>query len=162
MIYQWLENSSEKSVARNTNRSKKGFSFIKKLIIQYINSKEENLSTLGGKDVLVQVDETAICHGLLSMSPSTLPDETQVVTWLVGIIEARTRNIRFEIVPNRSSIVFEDLFKKYLCLETTVITDGHKSYTREVASIKGIYKIVNHSVWFKNEEGFHTNNIENL
>jgi hypothetical protein len=56
----------------------------------------------------------------------------------------------------------ENLFKKYVNEGTTVKTDGHLSYPKAVKSINGKHIVVNHSTGFKNDEGFHTNLIENF
>jgi ISXO2-like transposase domain len=112
---------------------------------------------------MIQVDETVICHGYLVDSPSNLDDDAPGVTWLVEIIEQGTGSIRLEIVPNRRSETIKDLFSRHIGPGSTIITDGHRSYPSAVAYIQSHHIIVNNnSDGFKNIEGFHTNNIENL
>ncbi|KCZ77594.1 hypothetical protein H311_01391, partial [Anncaliia algerae PRA109] len=76
--------------------------------------------------------------------------------------ESDTGRIHMEIVENRSSATMINLFKKYIHTGTKVITDGFKSYPQAVSSINGQHIVVNHSIGFKNQDGFHINNIENL
>ena len=42
----------------------------------------------------------------------------------------------------------------------TLVTDGWKSYPSIAEEIQVQHKIVNHSMEFKNKEGFHTNHVE--
>lgn len=162
MIFKWLENSSEKDVLRNLECSKTLYQNLKNIIYSYIDTMKNNSVMLGGHNIKVQVDETAICHGFLKKAPSNLNDDYPGVTWLVGFIEENSRNIRYEIVENRRIETFKHLFERIIKRETIVITDGHLSYPAAVSHIQGNHIKVNHSVGFKNVEGFHTNNIENL
>ena len=163
-VYKWIENSGEKNVLRNINIAKRSYQLIKQHIYRFlIENFESNLSVkLGGQNKTVQIDETAICHCSLVDCPSRLDDDTPGLTWLVGIIESDSRRIKFEIVDNRSLPVMMSLLERHVLPFTTVISDVHRSYPRAVANINGAHIIVNHSVGFKNAEGFHTNNIENL
>ena len=65
---------------------------------------------LSGKNVNIQVDETYDCHGFLFDSPSKMKDDFSGVTCLVGLIEQNTKNIRFEIVKDRSVEKLKTLF----------------------------------------------------
>ncbi|KAG0441330.1 hypothetical protein DMUE_1126 [Dictyocoela muelleri] len=78
------------------------------------------------------------------------------------MIEERSREFYYSIVPNRSQEALSLLFKNFIKTGTLIITDGHTSYPRAVRSNHCHHKVVNHSRGFKNIEGFHTNNIENL
>ncbi|KAI5150406.1 hypothetical protein ENBRE01_1480 [Enteropsectra breve] len=91
-----------------------------------------------------------------------MDDDFPGITWLVAIIEKETGRFKFETVPDRKQETFENLFARYINRGTTVITDGHASYPGAVRSIDGIHIVVNHSIGFRNSEGYHTNNIENL
>lgn len=162
-VYKWTENLYEKDVLRNLQISKLSFKKINKIIFQFINFKQltETNEKLGG-EYTVQVDETLICHGNLDKCPSKCEDNMSGITWLVGLIEEQTGKIKLIIVPDRKietlKILFESNIKKF----STIITDGHPSYPGAVSHIEGTHIIVNHSKGFKNAEGFHTNNIENL
>lgn len=163
-IYKWIENVYEKDILRNLKISKFSYQLIKKHILKFIELEreiEEN-KLLGSNGMKVQVDETVICHGFLLKSPSNLDDETPGLTWLVGIIEEQSWKVRFEIVPNRKAETFKDLFRRNIAPNAVIVTDGHKSYPSAVSHINGHHIIVNHSIGFKNIDGFHTNNIENL
>lgn len=45
---------------------------------------------------------------------------------------------------------------------TCLISDGHPSYPSVVENLGVDHKIVNHTLGFINDDGFHTNDIENL
>lgn len=96
------------------------------------------------------------------MTPSNLPDDAPGVTWLIGVIEEQTRNFKLEILKNRKLNTMKKFFKKTVLESTTVISDGHPSYSGAVNEIKGVHIVVNHSLGFRNQDGFTTNNIENL
>ncbi|KAG0434807.1 hypothetical protein DMUE_5018 [Dictyocoela muelleri] len=57
---------------------------------------------------------------------------------------------------------FSALFDRYIEKVSIIITDNHASYPGAVLNNQFSHLIVNHSQGFKNIEGFHTNNIENL
>ncbi len=163
-IYKWLELSFEKDVCRNIDISRLLYGGIKKKIWSYLEYEYEKSKTIkiGGPGIKVQVDETVICHGYLENCPSSLSDDTNGITWLLGIIEENSKNIKLIILKDRKIETFTEIFKTLLHEGTTVITDGHRSYPRAVNSINGEHIVVNHSLGFKNSEGFTTNNIENL
>lgn len=163
-IYKWIENSYEKDVCRNASISKRTFQKIKQNLNLFINStyNERRLEMIGGRGVRVQVDETVISHGEIPSNPSTLDDDFPGITWLVGMIEENSNNIKLFIVPDRTAETFKRIFENNIRRETTIITDGHASYPSAVHHVSGIHKVVCHSKGFKNFEGFHTNNIENL
>lgn len=162
-IYKWIENHFEKDVIRNLKISKKSYQNIKKNCIGFAKKMHELKQEikLGGEKTL-QVDETVICHGFLNQCPSQMSDDTRGITWLMGIIEENTNEIRLKILNDRTSTTFAEIFKEKIKLKTKIITDGHASYPQAVGAIEGEHVIVNHSQGFKNVEGFHTNNIENL
>ncbi|KCZ77306.1 hypothetical protein H311_01686 [Anncaliia algerae PRA109] len=160
-VYKWIENVYEKDILRNLNISKASYQKIKSHLLNFSQEQNSYLEKekLGGLNKKVQVDETAIFHGKLDKCPSNTADETPGLIWLVGLIEPETGKIHLE---NRSSITMINIFRKYIHNGTTVVTDGFRSYPSAVASIEGIHIIVNHSLGFRNRDGFHTNNIENL
>lgn len=163
-IFKWIDNSTEKNVLTNTCISKLSYQKIKQNIYLFIDDIYSSISDikLGSSNLSVQIDETAICHGNLPDCPSNLNDDFPGITWLVAIIEQSSGRFKFEIVSDRTLNTFKNLLERHINPGTLVITDGHASYPGAVQYISGIHKVVNHSIGFKNEEGFHTNNIENL
>jgi hypothetical protein len=93
------ENVFEKDVLRNLNISKASYQVIKRHIYSFAQRKRNSTSShpLGGAGLMIQVDETAICHGSLLDTPSNLDDDIPGVTWLVEFIEKGSRTIRLEI-----------------------------------------------------------------
>lgn len=163
-IYKWCENVPEKNVLRNCEISKSTYQKIKSNIHDFIETKDDVSlrRRLGGPGLKVQVDETAIAHGDLPACPSQMDDDFPGIRWLVGMIEEGSRDFRYFIVPNRTQETFSALFLEHIESETVIITDGHASYPGAVRNNRCLHQIVNHSRGFKNVEGFHTNNIENL
>ncbi len=78
------------------------------------------------------------------------------------MIEEGSRDFHYVIVENRSQETFSLLFQNYIEKGTLIITDGHASYPGAVRLNECEQQVVNHPRGFKNAEGFHTNNIENL
>lgn len=101
-IFKWIENTPEKNVCRNIKISKRTYQIIKNDINNFLKLKFNDLQKLGGKGIKVQVDETAICQENLPATPSTLPDDTPVIKWLIGAIEENCLNIRCKIINNRN------------------------------------------------------------
>jgi len=164
-IFKWLNKNSEKNILQNSKISKLTFQKIKKNLSEFINYKNSIISKekLGGINIKVEVDETVITHEELTDCPSNLNDNRRGVIWLVGLIEEGVeRRVKLIIVKNRTKENFIKLFKNNVKDYTTIISDGHPSYPAAVESIHGTHLIVNHSLGFKNEEGFTTNNIEGL
>lgn len=118
---------------------------------------------LGGKGFQIQIDETAICNGLIIKNPSSTLDTKNNVQWIIGGVDnSSKKNFFLVLVPNRRAETIYDVFTRYIKKETVIITDGYPSYPAAVKKFGSIHKVVNHSIGFKNEEGFHTNGIENL
>ncbi|KAM0673281.1 hypothetical protein GVAV_003274 [Gurleya vavrai] len=70
--------------------------------------------------------------------------------------------MRILIIPDRKKETIEYVFKNNINEKSIVVTDGFASYPYAVDKINGIHHVVNHSIEFKNRDGYHTNNIENL
>lgn len=54
------------------------------------------------------------------------------------------------------------VIEKYLEKGSIVVTDGYSSYPSAIKELGYKHHLINHTVGFVNEDGFHTNNIENL
>lgn len=115
-----------------------------------------------GGNKQVQIDETLIYKGRLITCPSNSYDKIPGCTWLVGLIEEGTGRMYIEIVPNRKISTISKLIEEHVFVRSTILTGGHPSYPTAVKNCFCNHKIVNHSIRFKNEYGYHTNNIENL
>lgn len=162
-IYEYLSRDYEKRVLNDTEISKSTFQLIKKNCIKYFSSKNEiKKNIIIGGEYNVQIDETVIYKGKLIMSPSQMYDNFKGCTWLVGLIEEGTGNIILNIVPNRKIATITSLIQKHVKIGTLIITDGYPSYPNAVKNCLCSHEVVNHSKGFKNNLGFHTNNIENL
>ena len=78
------------------------------------------------------------------------------------MIEEGTNEFRNALITNRKATSLIYFIKKYVHEGTLFKSDAHKSYHRVVSSINETYKIVNHSLGYKNDERKTTNLIEDF
>lgn len=162
-VYEILARDYEKRIMNDCGISKCSLQKIKNNCIKFFNfANLKNKNLMMGGEYSVQVDETVIYKGKLILSPSEMYDDFPNCTWLLGIIEAKTGRMHIEIVPNRKSKTIKKIFEKHIYAGTLIITDGYPSYPKAIKDNFCIHEIVNHSIGFKNENNYHTNNIENL
>jgi transposase-like protein len=147
-----------------SNISENTYIEIKSKIYPILRDEINELGTmLGGEGVALQVDETAICRGMIITNPTTTQDNIPNTQWLVGIIEeSEKRPFIFKIVPNRTVETFISIFRKHVRPNSIIKTDGYPSYPSAVRAINCHHVVVNHSQGFINDDGEHTNLIENL
>ncbi|KAG0435235.1 hypothetical protein DMUE_4820 [Dictyocoela muelleri] len=120
---------------------------------------------LGGENVRVQFDETAICDGQIIKDPSNTEDESnnRRIQWLVGGVEVgNCGRFVLKLVPNRKSETIYEIFLKHVHPGSIIVTDGYPSYPSAVRRFNGRHLVVNHSNEFVTSDGVHTNSIENL
>ncbi len=117
---------------------------------------------IGGFEHTVQTDETVIVKGRLHTNPSSMYDSMCNTTWLVGSIDADTREMILEIVSYRSGQTMKNYFIRNIKPETLCLTDGHKSYPGAVDGIRGDHHVLIHEDGFKNDAGETTNLIEGV
>ncbi|WUR04296.1 DDE-TNP-IS1595 domain-containing protein [Vairimorpha necatrix] len=134
---------------------------IKLKLREYIRKKLETDCKIGGSGV--QVDETVLCRRGTIRVPSRADDGIKDTVWILGLIEAVDRK-KFCIVqvPDRKINTLTKIIEDIVLPGSVLISDGHPSYPGVAANLKLKHIIVNHSIGFTNEEGFHTNNIENF
>lgn len=116
-------------------------------VVEDIKNDEDLLGIDGG---LVEVDETFIGTRKYNRGRNK---NTQ---WIVGMIERRTNNIRFEKVENRDCNTLMNVLKKYIHRNATIVTDLWKGY-RDIQTYFADHKTVNHSTNFISPDtGAHT------
>ncbi|KAG0420676.1 hypothetical protein EQH57_0055 [Dictyocoela roeselum] len=147
-----------------TGVSPKTFLKIKKLVINMIKIKKERIfNKIGGVNIIVQVDETAICQGRIIENPSSVHDEIPGIQWLVGGVEDTTNKFCFlELVPNRLAPTLTGVFERNVREGSIIVSDGYPSYPSAIRIFGSEHKIVPHNIGFVNLEGYNTNLIENL
>ena len=112
---------------------------------------------IGGPEVIVHVDETAITSKKYGKGKST-PSNT---VWVVGGVDINSRKLFLKFLPSKST---EDLMRflcKYVESGSIVHTDSLPSYNAMVKCGFTHFK-VNHSTGFKSPKGIHTNWIEGI
>ncbi|KAG0436814.1 hypothetical protein DMUE_4038 [Dictyocoela muelleri] len=115
---------------------------------------------LGGLDVIVEADETAICRRGIIRNPSNTADEVADTVWILGVIDnTPLRNFYLQRVDDRRSNTITQVLLGKIYVASVLHTDGYPSYP-EVARNLGVrHKVVNHTLGIVNAEGIHTNNI---
>ncbi|KAG0419986.1 hypothetical protein EQH57_0337 [Dictyocoela roeselum] len=133
------------------------------MVINMIKSKKDLIfNKIGGENIIVQVDETAICQGRIIENPSSGLDDIPGIRWLVGGVEDTTNKFCFlELVPNRLAPTLNGVLKRNVKEGSIIVSDGYPSYSSAVSSFGAEHKIVPHNVGFVNSEGYNTNLIKN-
>lgn len=129
-------------------------------LIKEINRKSEKI---GGRNIEVQLDETAIYNGRIITDPSNTNDDLEGIQWIFGgVTNDEQKNLFLKLVPNRRSETLLNVLRMSVNTGTLIVTDGYASYPRAVREFGSDHKVVNHCNGFVNDEGFHTNIIENV
>ena len=108
---------------------------------------------LGGKDKIVEIDESKI--GKRKYHRGHLVEGQ----WVFGGIERDSRKSFLVAVEDRSEETLLPIIKKHISVGSTIVSDCWKAY-HNLSDHGYLHQTVNHSVEFKNDEGFHTNTIE--
>ena len=102
---------------------------IKDLILQVTSEQEPEMVKIGGEDIGVQFDETAICNGELIPNPSSTLDNKLNVQWFVGgVEEGSCKNFVLKLVSNIKVPTILDMFEKHVVFGSIIVTDGYPSY----------------------------------
>ena len=117
---------------------------------------------IGGPGHTIQIDETACCRRRLIHNPTSLATEIRGTKWVVGIFSETTKQIRMEVLENRSIQSLAQFIDKYILPGTIIKSDGYPSYPEAVRRSGCEHIIVNHNRGFLNENGDHTNSIESV
>lgn len=96
-------------------------------------------------------------------NPTSNEDEIRDTVWLIGLVqEGNTNVLRLEVIPDRTIETLTSFFQRNIIPVSIIKSDGYPSYPRAIANAECEHRIVNHSMGFVNNEGEHTNNIENV
>ncbi|KAM0674663.1 hypothetical protein GVAV_001850 [Gurleya vavrai] len=129
-LYKRVENVKELNVLNNLEISKKSYYKIKQNINHFLQNEiiDEDLIKLGGEGKVLQIEESVICQGFLNDCPSNLNDDEKGLTWVVGVIESDSKNMKIFIVPDRKIETLTFFFESFILPKTTIVTDGFASY----------------------------------
>lgn len=163
-LYYYVLELSNYQVTILTGVSEKSYISLKKIFLNRIYSSETQQRTLiGGEGIVFQVDETAVCRRGLVRNPTTTELISRDTVWLLGMIqENNPTNLILEVLPDRTVSTLHDFFTRNLLPNSIIKSDGYPSYPRAIESSGCVHLVVNHSVGFINEQGEHTNLIENV
>lgn len=160
-VYMWVIGMDTVQIALHSNICINTFFVIKEKILKKININ--NFNKIGGENIVVQIDETAICRGKIITNPSNTLDDMKGIQWIVGgVVEGKPSEVFLTLVPNRKINTIYDIFNQFLIKKTIIRTDGYPSYPSAVEMFGSEHQIVFHTDGFKNEKGQTTNAIENL
>lgn len=136
---------------------------IKKYILQKIKKINQRDNKVGGLNVEVQLDETAICNGRIISDPSNEMDGLDGVQWIFGgVVKGRPSELFMKLVPNRRKETILRVMREFIKRNSIIVTDGYPSYPPAVHDFESVHIIVNHSEGFRNNDGYTTNYIENV
>ncbi len=164
LVYSFIINTRNYTYFLNSGISESTYIRYKDKIIELFNKYSEyNFEKLGGQRIRVQLDETVISRGVKIRSPTSADDEIRNTTWLFGGIDENFKSKFFlKVVPNRKAATLEEVIKEYVLPGSILVTDGYPSYPIAARNLNMVHCVVNHTEGFKNLNGDHTNNIENL
>jgi transposase-like protein len=109
------------------------------------------------------VDETAICNDLVIEDPISQYDDIPGIQWILGgVVKGDSTQFFVTLVPNRKHETLYKEFVKHIKPGSIIVSDGYPSYPKAVLNFGSKHETVNHGKGFTNEEGGHTNQIENL
>ncbi|WUR03783.1 DDE-TNP-IS1595 domain-containing protein [Vairimorpha necatrix] len=136
---------------------------VKEIIMETISNSSTVVTTIGGVGQRIQIDETAICNGIIVSNPYSRLDSEPGIRWIIGgVLEGNCREFFVELIPNRKWETILLVLKKYVKVGTDIVTDGYPSYPRAISEFGSHHSVVNHSMGFCNEEGQNTNYVENM
>lgn len=136
---------------------------LKKIFIARLGLYERlNAERIGGNGHVFQVDETAVCRRGIITNPTSLEEEVRDTVWIVGMIEENSNHLILEVLPDRRIQTFTSFFTRHLLPGSVIKSDGYPSYPQAVRNSNCTHVVINHSEGFVNENGDHTNLIENV
>lgn len=118
----------------------------------------------------------AFRRGELVSNPTSEIDSNRETVWIVGgVMEmtedeiSRNEKSKFflEVVCDRTTNTLSRVLNKYVLPNSCIKTDGWAAYPSAIRRCNREYEsnfsheIVNHSLGFTNEDGTHTNTVEN-
>ncbi len=161
-IYCWIYNYTNYQAINMCDISESTFIKIKDCILESFEDYNESIK-IGGPDIRVQFDETAICNGKIITDPSNTEDNLPGTQWIVGgVIENNCKEVILKLVQNRKISTLQELFESHVSKGSIIITDGHPSYPSAVKNFGFEHEVVNHSIGFTNLDGANNNQIENI
>lgn len=154
LTYNDIMRESLSTSAMSSATIAKYFTLFRELLFGVVEDIKNEVEFLGVNGGLVEVDETFIGTRKYNRGRNR---NTQ---WIVGMLERKTNNIRFEKVDHRDSLTLLNVLKKYIHPNATIVTDFWKGY-KDVKTYFFDHKTVNHSQNFISPEtGAHTQTIE--
>lgn len=157
IAYLWLTGCSSTTILMHTGHSEHTVAAYLRHLRQLISETLENDDTLvGGRGVVVQVDETKLGKRKYHRGHRVEG------AWVVAGVELTDRRAVFaEVVENRSEATLVDVLRRHVQLGSIIWTDCWKGYSN-ISGIFGIeHQTVNHSQHFKDPQTeVHTNVIE--
>lgn len=128
------------------------FEFFRELVAATVPKWPSERGKIGGKGVVVQVDEALIGRRKYNRGRA-IPG-----TWVLGMIDSNGQ-VRMEVCARRNAPTLERIVRKWVRVGSTIHTDLWRGY-RGLAKLGYTHKGVNHSEEFVAADGTHTQAIE--
>jgi transposase-like protein len=153
----WMNNFSLKQIVYSLNLKTRKviWSLLKKVSKYLIPNYEKANSLIGGKDIIVEVDESKFGKRKFQRGHHVEG------VWVLGMVErTKERKIKLTVVDDRSKLTLQEKLRSNINMESIIYTDGWKGYNG-LGLIFSSHNSVNHSLFFKDPfTGVHTNTIE--
>lgn len=162
-FYCWVYSYTNYQAIAYVQVSEPSYIKMKDLIMDVLGSETGIVERIGGEGVRVQIDETAICNGLVISDPSNSLDNLPNIQWIVGgVVEGDCKKFFLKLVLNRKVETMLEVFRECILPGSVLVTDGYPSYPRAVREFGSVHEVVNHNHGFVTVDGVNTNQIENL
>lgn len=164
IFYKFIKNTYNYDICNEVNITRPTLSKIIKTIRNSIKkSNSQEFTKLGGAGRVIQIDETAVSRKGIIKNPTSSIENCRKTKWLMGFIDENDfSKFNLQLLTDRTVETFTTVIKNNVFEKTVVKTDGYPSYPKSIAAVNCTHVVVNHQNGFKNEEGNHTNYIENL
>jgi hypothetical protein len=119
---------------------------IKNELIEIIKSINNDNMKIGGLNIEVQFDETAIYNGRIISDPLNTMDDVEGIQWILGGIEKNNISELFlKLVQNRRKETLLTVFNNKVNPVTIFVTDGYPFYVPTARNFGAIHKVVNYT-----------------
>jgi len=92
-----------------------------------------------------------------------LAEEIRDTVWIIGLISEDDPTIlRMEVCKNRTISTITSFLDRNVLPGSHIKSDGYPSYPKAIENANCVHSVINHTLGFVNEDGDHTNSIENV
>lgn len=160
VLYKWSLNQSQESIISSLEINSRTYKNIINKLINISKIKNDSSMKMGGYGKIVQVDETALNHGVKSHRGRAAMNKTDALC-IVEYDSVITRAFCCTIPDKKASTIIPIIQNKVLP-NSTIWTDEHKSYCK-LNELNYVHDTVCHKKEFiNNENGVNTQAVESF